>query len=126
MERLPHQPEPVESMRARWHKAVEFAVDVEKAVADPGRAYIPSKHRRHVFDTDGGIRMIASRDKYKADGWEAIHVSFGCTMEAARRLGDKQSLIDECARLLKDVAGIDRMPDDTRETDRALHVFFNV
>ncbi len=71
--KLPHQSEPIEKLRDRWHDAVSFAVEAEKCKADPDNAYIPSQHRRHVFDFDDGLRLVVSRDRVAER--QCLHVS---------------------------------------------------
>lgn len=74
---LPFEPESIASLAARYADAVSYVVDVPK-LAEIYPDDVPSKQRRHVFDTDHGIRFIISRDSItgKTDGDLHVSVSF--------------------------------------------------
>lgn len=69
---LPWQPEPLASLRARYHEAVAEIVDVESV--QMGAALRPGLIRRHVLDHPDGIRLIVSRERLP-DGRVYTHAS---------------------------------------------------
>lgn len=68
---IPFQPESDESLRARYHKAVEkpWSIDPKGPTPTDG----PGKHREHIFDFEDGMRLIISIDKGPED--ELLHFS---------------------------------------------------
>lgn len=80
---LPHRPEPVQALRARYAQALEPAYDAtnaDKILA--GKR--PGLERRHVFD-EGDIRLIISRDD-QGDGVILLHVSASTHGELSERI----------------------------------------
>jgi len=113
--KLPHQPESIDQMRARWDDAVSFCVDAEKIYDDPQTAYVPSQHRRHVFDFDDGVRLIVSRDQFH--GEEKLHVSVSVTTEFNAKWSRSAKGAAEClmriTEAVQSIGGkdVDRRPD---------------
>lgn len=70
--RLPFQPEPIASMRARY-PAARKTLYVQEDVA-AGRQVAPSGLRQHVFDFEDGLRLIISRDR-DPTGLVVMHLS---------------------------------------------------
>jgi len=68
---LPFEPQEMKTMMARYHEAVKETNDVELIAA--GKAPVPSKDRKHVFDFPDGLRVIVSVDKVGVD--LRLHVS---------------------------------------------------
>jgi hypothetical protein len=69
---LPFEAEPLESLRERYPRAIADLVDVESV--NLGLQYDPGSERKHVFDTEDGIRLIISREDQGEDG-KVIHFS---------------------------------------------------
>lgn len=67
---LPHEPETIEEMRARYPAAVADIYDVESL----GTVRPPGMQRRHVFDYTDGLRLIVSTDRL-SDGQVVSHFS---------------------------------------------------
>ena len=109
--RLPNQPEPVEKLRARWPEALRFTVDAGKIKENPDKAYIPSQHRRHVFDFDGGLRIIVSRDICNDD--EMLHVSASATKEWADQWPTLRDVLMRITDAIQSIGGkdVERAPD---------------
>jgi hypothetical protein len=70
--RLPFEPEPIASMRARY-AAARKTLYVQEDVA-AGLVAPPSGFRAHVFDFEDGLRLIISRDR-DPTGLVVIHLS---------------------------------------------------
>jgi hypothetical protein len=70
--RLPFEPEPIASMRARYALARKPLYD-QQAVAN-GLVPAPSGFRQHVFDFEDGLRLIISRDR-DPNGLVGVHLS---------------------------------------------------
>jgi len=57
---LPHEPETIEQMKARFPAAIAEPVDIDEVIE--GTAPTPGKDRKHVFDFEDGMRVIISID----------------------------------------------------------------
>jgi len=68
---LPFEPEPLESLRARYSEAVKGITNPKVVERNPSRA--PSKKRKHVFDFEDGLRLVVSVDQYQ--GVRVTHYS---------------------------------------------------
>jgi hypothetical protein len=116
---LPHEPESVESMLARFPKALE-PVYATEAIRE-GRMPRPGQVRAHVFDFEDGVRMIASMDLDEGiNGPDPfLHLSFSRRDEAmtkdqlARRITDLIAIFASGYKLI-----------DTARTVRTLHFCF--
>jgi len=70
---LPHEPEPMAAMQARWEAAVEGDWNAE---SDAALAEYPGLRRRHIFDFEDGVRLIAAFETGVFIGpVPALHVS---------------------------------------------------
>ena len=105
---LPFQPEPVESLRARYPAAVAEVIDIESVGL--GTQVQPGRQRRHVFDFDRGVRLIVSREFFP-DGRHALHLSAspqqGTEVYERVRAGrlDVQGFADLVVQLFRDISG---------------------
>ena len=70
---LAREPEPLETMQARYPLAIAEAFDPEALML--GTAPRPGEMRAHVFDFDDGLRLIISRDMIGGSIGSPIHVS---------------------------------------------------
>lgn len=78
-QRLPWSPEPFENIVARFDKALEhtFSITEQRAMV-AGETMPPGCDRKHVMDTDDGVRIMATRDEdISHPGNGIIHLSFG-------------------------------------------------
>lgn len=64
---LPFIPESIESMRARFHKALEKVYIPSEDMEDR-----PGLHRENLFDFENGLRLLISKENLQGN---KIHVS---------------------------------------------------
>ena len=88
---LPFKPEPIESLRSRFPKAIEETVDVESVLL--GSAMNPTLLRKHVFDFEDHYRLCVSRD-VKTNGNVVVHVSGGCLIKPIHLWSTQESVLD--------------------------------
>ena len=67
---LPFEPESIESLKARYPEAMKDTYDPNDIKDDPTQS--PGKQRKHVFDFEDGLRLIASRDQMKESELDPI------------------------------------------------------
>ena len=73
MSQFEFTPQPLEVLRARYAAAIETLYDHFRVCA--GKQSKPTdKPDVHVFDSEDGLRLIISRDRW-IDGIDAVHVS---------------------------------------------------
>lgn len=68
-----HQPESIETARARYHLALAqiYELEDQRNITPP---HTPGNKPEHVFDFDDGIRLIVSREQMAGED-PVIHVS---------------------------------------------------
>lgn len=64
-------PQPLEILKQRFKTVFREVYDVQKVIDNKQEA--PSGKAEHIFDFEHGLRIIASRDKYKE--MEVLHFS---------------------------------------------------
>ena len=109
--------EPLDSLRARYAKALEFVYDVQ-AIVDGG--IHPGECAANVFDFEDGLRFIISRERTE-DGEVMIHVSASFPPECRiadefRLLGDYLSPAELTKRWMASLPGrFAELSGDTRD-----------
>lgn len=63
-EPLPHKPEPLEALRARYPAALEVVYGLDDAL--DGTTLLPGRNRANVFDHEDGLRLIIIRTRLSA------------------------------------------------------------
>lgn len=56
---LPHRPETLESLKARYHAALERVYTLDDAIS--GRVLLAGRNPANVFDFEDGLRLVVSR-----------------------------------------------------------------
>lgn len=81
--KLEEKPEPMAALQARYPAALMKLWDIDSAEFDLNRG--PGKYRENVFDTENGLRIMVSREKYAAinGGEPQIHVSVSVCADGA-------------------------------------------
>lgn len=75
MPSLPHEPQTIEEMKARWPQALEFVYDAKEILNNNGIR--PGECRSNVFDFESGLRVIASVEKSGNAKFLHLSASFG-------------------------------------------------
>ena len=96
---LPFEPQEMKDMVTRYHEAVATTNDIELIQA--GKAPVPSKDRKHVFDFQDGMRIIVSVDNLRSD--VVLHVSCSVREEFINGYKFAGSIDDLFAFLKKEV-----------------------
>lgn len=85
---LPHEPEPLERLQARFAKALEPVYDV--CLIAQGWQTRPGAYRRHLFDFEDGLRLLVSRERLPLMGPDgrtaAVHLHVSASFEAGLAL----------------------------------------
>lgn len=113
---LPFEPEPIESLRSRYAAALEKAYEATNAITDPSST--PGNNRSHVFDFEDGIRLIVSRDYYKAQ--QVTHVS--ASFNGSNKTNAKK-FIEDARQCFLQLSGKD-LPDRTFITANGIPHWF--
>lgn len=110
---LPHDPEPISQLQARYAAALEPVYVQWKVARGNDR---PGLHREHVMDFESGLRLIVSRERTDK-GKVVIHVSASPESNSHlwHRCRDAGSLtrglrilIDEAVASFRRISGDDR------------------
>lgn len=80
---LPYEPEPLESLRARYPAAIAPLYDIirQAQLYAAGLATLPTLQRKHVFDCLNGLRLIIDRESFIS--FTAIHISASALPDGA-------------------------------------------
>lgn len=80
---LPYEPESRASLSSRWAAALERVCPYEYEPKEER----PGRHPRHRFDTECGLRLIVSRERFSRAGPPKVHISISIqTKEMGRRI----------------------------------------
>lgn len=119
--RVPWTPEPLAALRARYRQALVGVVD--HATFIPGETTPPSAYTRHVFDTEGGVRLIVSIERC-ADGRIGTHVSASFHGEPPAGLATLRPLLAHIVAVWQSMSGETREPEFLGVSDGAVPHFF--
>jgi hypothetical protein len=112
------EPESRESMAARFAQAIAPDIDVREVERDQRKT--PGLLRRHVFDFEERIRMIASTDRQEK--LRALHLSF--SFDPERYPNATQEKLHELAlAIAREFIGR-KKPLASSQSRKAFHVFF--
>lgn len=117
---LPFQPETIEQIKARWSLALVGVYDQQ--LCANGDQIAPGAQRRHVFDFEDGLRVVASVDRIvhgRAGGRHSdeLHLSFGMY----RPIGNFMERAQEVISMF-----VNQRPLTMFKTDRATHFWFEL
>lgn len=119
---LPFEPETDQALAQRFIAALAPDYDVTEVAAHPEGS--PGKFRKHVFDFNDGIRMIASIDRWSV-GERKLHLSFSLEDQAPAAPGAPTlAWFMDRVRELCFQFGSGQPPLDMHRTRVAVHFWF--
>lgn len=115
---LPHKPETMQQMKARFGRAIAETISVENA---------PSENRDHVFDFEDGMRMVVTVDCLSGSEFLHVSVSGNDDYNASIQSEGIKGVMEDMFLRLAAISGKAPSRPITAKVDQKniLHVMFN-